>query len=136
MTATATRAIRNAIVAAIETDAALLVLLAGDRVYLRQAPANAPLPYIVLAAAGERDASRYGQPGHEGDESPRCWGETLWQADAVWEALYPVLHNRRLTVAGHTMVRGKLTRLTDLPDPDRTAWQIVTQYRPVTREAA
>lgn len=136
MTATASIAVRDAIVDAVFADLTLSALLQGERVYLRQMYANAPLPCIVLAPSGERESSRYGELGHEGDESPRCWGSTLQEAEAVWAALYPVLHNRRLTMPGHRMVRGKLIRLTDLPDPDRQAWQIVTQYRPMTREAA
>lgn len=135
MPATATVTVCGAIVAACLANGTLSALLAGDKVYLRRpVDPNAPLPYIVLGPAGERDASRYGEPGHEGDESPRCWGRFPWDADAVYAALYPVLHNVTLSLSGHRTVRGKLSRITDLPDPSGTAHQVVARYRILTRE--
>ncbi len=138
MTATAVIAVRNAIVAAILADAPLAALLQGDKVYLRRPPVpTAPLPYITLGPVSERDGSRYMDRGHEGLELPTCWGTTVWQADQVFAALYPVLHNRRLTLAGHVMrYPGKLVRLTDHADPDLKAHGVFCSYRVPSREVA
>jgi hypothetical protein len=127
---------RTAIVKAIAGDATLMGMLAGIGVHLRKMPANAPLPCIVLGPVPERPDSWYGEPGHVADEFPTCWGETLQEAEKVYAALYPVLHNRTLPLDGHRMIRGKLERLTDHPDPDVTAHGVFCRYRVTSREQA
>lgn len=129
--------VRDAIVAAIMADPTLMGMLAGDKVYLRQAEPNSPLPYVVLGPVSERDGSRFMQPGHAGLETPTCWGREIGEADRVYVELRRVLHNQRLVLNGHLMRRkGKLIRLTDHPDPEVTAHGVFCSYRVESRVAA
>ena len=135
---TATWSLQAALYTALTGDTGLMALLAHPTgfagVYARLAKAGAPLDYIVLGSSQETDNDTFGRPGKVGTEILHLWSTDIAKAKAIYAACERLLNRPRLTLAGHTMVRGRLEYLTDQTDPDGSAVQVVARYRAETAE--
>jgi hypothetical protein len=125
----------NPLRVAIET--ALNATAAGERVFDSEAQRDTPLPYIVFGTASEDEGGFYAKPGSNGSIQIKFWAEDSWAAQELYEQGKTALHRVALTVAGHTLVRGTLSRLTDFaePDPEIGGHVVVGVYRTETLEA-
>lgn len=126
---------RVGLLAALKTDPDLGPELAGEKVYVRSAPENSPLPYILLTQTIETDAAYMMQPGQEGIEDMSLWHVDPVSAQELYLLLYKVLNKTKIPITGHLQVRGSLTYLQDFPDPTREAHGITARWRARTINA-
>lgn len=132
---TATWPVQVAMEEALTADATLMALLTGEGVYARVGE-GAP-PYVVLGSSTEQDgAMSFGREGNEGTELIHCWGRQIAEAKAIYAEVHRILQNAALSLTGPTMLTGTVTYLTDQPDTESPAWQVVARYRWLAREAA
>lgn len=136
---TATWPVLVALEEALTDDATLMGLLAGEGVYARVAAGA--LPYVVMGSSTEQDgapagAGAFGREGNEGTETLHCWGRTIAEAKAIYAEVHRILHNQPLTLTGPEMLTGAVSYLTDQPDTESEAWQVVARYRWLARESA
>lgn len=124
------RDLQIAMVNAIEGDAPLAALLAGDKVYSGVVPEGSPLDYLQLGTSGESPgAHAFGMPGSTGEEEVHIWTADVskMSALAIYRELSRVL--ARLPLPAHTMLVGRCELVTVLADPSRTAMHGVVRYR-------
>lgn len=110
-------------------------VLGNPRFYRGVAPVSAVLGYFLLGLSTETEAGFYGQPGQQGTYRIHCWSDTPTNANRLYRWLKQQIHDRRLALVDHQMIRGTLTKLTDAPDPDWKAWQVESDYTVQSLEA-
>jgi hypothetical protein len=140
VSASPTIPLRNALVAVIKAGA---TILQGRMVYLEGSDAlrGAALPYVILGTGTEtpEGVSRYnGQEAHESTVQLKCWGNDKHQAEQAYEELKAKVDNVALTIAGHGIGRGRLSKLADLPEPNPEVGghQVVARLRLITQVVA
>ncbi len=133
---TAVISVREMLADRLKTDAALLGLLSGPKVFVGKVPSNTSLPYVELGQTTEtpEGAGYYHRPGHAGTESIHCWARTKWTAQQIFARLSDLLDAQRPVVVGHVVVKGVLEYVTDTagelsPSGDPKSWQVVARYR-------
>lgn len=99
-----------------------------------EVPSKAPLSYFLLGQAPESEAGYYGQAGQEGRYRIHCWADTPSSANRLYQWLRALIHDRRLLLQGHTMIRGSLSKGGEVPDADGKAWQVPAEYLVETLE--
>jgi hypothetical protein len=131
--ASADIALRKAIRDFLLTDAALLALLGGPRVY-DAPPRNAPKPCVVFARSRSRDWSAQGAPGREHDLALDVWSaqDGVREALDVAERLRVLLDDARLTLQGFTLVRLEAGELLAARDPALSLSQARLRLRALT----
>lgn len=135
--------VQVALEAALVADAPLVALLGTDatgvaKVYDSQAPGDAALDYVVIGDATEGRggaASTFGRGGHAGRIALHVWAATREAAAAIHAHVARILDGQRLTLAGHSMVIGRLALIASFPDPSG-AHHRVLHYETLTRPAA
>ena len=103
-------------------------ILGSPRFYRGVAPVGATLGYFLFGASGETEGAFYQQPGQDGSYRIHCWADTMTNANRLYRWLKQQVHDRILPLTDHTMLRGGLSKLTDQPDQDGKAWQVVAEY--------
>ncbi len=135
MSESAVAARRVGLIAAIKGDMALSDALKGEQVYVRRAPDGSPLPYVILGLTVETDRSYVMQPGQDGVEDMTIWHEDPVSAQELYVLFYRVLNNKKIALTDHIQVRGRLSYISDLPDPTREAYGVVARWRAQTVNA-
>jgi hypothetical protein len=111
-------------------------ILGSPRFYRGTAPTTAGLGYFILGQSSEVDTGFYnGQAGQDGRYRIHCWSTTPTHANRLYQWLKRLIHDQRLILQGHGMLRGSLSKLTDQPDADGKAWQVVADYAVESLEA-
>ncbi len=102
---TASFALQKAIHAALTTNAALLALLGGPRVY-DDVPRGAPFPYVTFAQSTERDWSTGSEEGGEHIVTLHVWSRAAGSKEAqeIIGAVRAALHDQALALTGHRLV--------------------------------
>jgi hypothetical protein len=138
MPPTAALALQGALTTGIEGDAALGLLLAGERVYSAgQVPDSAPRPYVVLGESSEFGRNKFQRRGVEGAETFHIWADDKETALLVYTHLVRLFDRTPLTYASeHGMVhrRGEMSLVTTLTDPLGPA-HAIARYRVLSRVA-
>lgn len=122
-----------ATVSAIEGSSELAVLLAGDKVFNTIVPIETPLPYCTVTTPAESEQNMFGNAGSVGSLQIDIWTRNALELGnseqlAIWDALYFLLHNRRLTVTGFRMLTGTLTLIAIQPDADGETLHGIVRY--------
>lgn len=122
--------IEVALAAAINADATLATLLAGDRVYSLWAPPNAPFDYITLGDVNESASSRFHRPGTITNETLHLWSRAGGKQGvaAIYAALVALLDGNVLALSDGRMLRGRMELTTVLADPDGKTAHGVARY--------
>lgn len=137
-----------ALVAAIEADATLQGLLAGDMIYNSEAPEGAELPYITLGFSTELDDNVFATPGTLAGQTLDIWtrkttitgGATAQLGNdsllAIYSAIRALLHHRPLSIAGFRHCIGTIQLQATMQDPDGKTLHGICQYQVISRESA
>lgn len=138
----AAAALTDALVAALEADAALAALLGATaedgRVYMGRAPDGAQPPYVTVGTSTEQPGGRaqsFGTRAFDGVEQIHGWtpGPDKRPALDLYGAVYAALDGAVLSVAGHALLTGRVSLVRTMPDPDDVAHHAVIEYRATTR---
>lgn len=99
-----------AIGAAIEGDATLAALLAGDKVYNGLAPEGSVFNYITLSNFNEAEKNLLGLAGTSSKATFNIWTRGQGEMDVltIYEALKVLFHNKRLILSAGRQIQGKL----------------------------
>lgn len=140
-----TVALRNALVAALEAGATILV---GDKVYMEgtvprllASGVAVKLPYVVVGTGSEtRDGvSHYNAVfRHENTAQLKCWGKDKNQAELVYAEVKGKLDQTALAISGHGTGYGLISKVTDFaePNPEVGGHVVVALYRITSQVAA
>ena len=98
-------ALQKALHTALTTNAGLLALLGGPRVY-DDVPRGAPFPYVTFAQTIERDWSTGGEEGREHVVTLHVWSRAAGSKEAqeIVGAVRAAIHDQPLALAGHRLV--------------------------------
>lgn len=99
-----------AIADAVENDAPLALLLAGDKLYNGLAPEGSQFNYITLSNFSESEKNMFNTPGSQGKGTFSIWtkGEGEMDVLTIYEALKALFHNKRLVLGAGRHIQGKL----------------------------
>ncbi len=106
-------------------------LLNTARVYRGMLPPGEEpdLSYFLLGQRSEDEGGYYNRRGHLGTYRVHCWSTTPDNAGRLYAWLHDLVHDERLGLADHDMVvGGKLRWVSEQPDPDGSAWQVIADY--------
>lgn len=123
-----------ALVAAVEGDAPLRALLAGDMIYSGEIPEGSPLDYVQIPTGAEDAVGHaFGVDGSEGETELHIWTKDTSRMSVL--VIYGHLRRllRRLPLDGHRMLAGRCDLVATMLDPDRAAMHGVVRYRWRTR---
>ncbi len=126
-------ALQKAIHERLTTDAGVIALLGGARVF-DDVPRGGPLPYITFANMSERDWSTGNDDGSEHIVALNIWSKAAGrhEADAIAEAVRASLHDQSLTLTDHRLVNMR-HEITDVRrDADGETYRAVARLRCVT----
>ncbi|HEX2552069.1 MAG TPA: DUF3168 domain-containing protein [Microvirga sp.] len=130
-------ALRQAILAAVQGDAALAALMGGS-VRLHDEPPRAAEPvYAVFGDVTAEDASTSSERGHEQDIALTVWSRegSARSGIEVAERLAVLLDDAPLALAGHHLVNLRLRSLSAGRDPDTGLARVTLRLRAVTEVA-
>jgi hypothetical protein len=129
--------LQKAIYTKLVTDAPLLALLGGARIY-DDVPRGAAFPYVAFGPSTTRDWSTGTEPGGEHAVTLRVWSKSGGEKEVhlVLEAIRAALHDASLTLAGHRLVslRHELSDAARASDGEIYAG--VARFRAVTEPTA
>lgn len=126
-------ALREALLARLSGDAALVALLGGPRIY-DEAPRGLTGVYAVFGEARVRDWSTGSDIGHEQELSIVVWSQP-GGAKAALEAagrIALLLDDVNLTLRGHRLVNLRLTNTVTRRDERANRWSATLWLRAVT----
>jgi len=129
MTATAVGPLQAALFAALATIP-MVVMPGGAKVFQEGnvqrefGDTKVTLPWIVLGGSVEPDDEHYFmQPGRSQEIQTKSWGSDRTEALALHAAVTQKLDGQRLTLAGHIMVRMRVSHLADFKEQGSPADQ-------------
>ena len=131
--ASASFALQKAIFSKLTTDAGVLAVLGGARVY-DEVPVRAEFPYVTFGQTTERDWSTSTEAGQEHIFTLHVWsrGRGRREADEILSAAGAALHNQVLTLAGYKLINLRHEFTDARRDPDGETFHGVSRYRAVT----
>ena len=131
--ASASFALQTAIFSKLTSDAGILGLLGGPRVY-DDVPSRSAFPYMTFGQTTERDWSTGTEPGHEHIFTLHVWSRARGrkEADEVMAAVEAALHNAALTLAGHQLINLRHEFSDARREPDGETYHGIARYRAVT----
>lgn len=126
-------ALREAVVARLAGDAALVALLGGARIH-DEPPRAAAGVYAVLSDTRLRDWSTGSDRGHEQDFSVTVWAQEGGARSALLAAarIEALLHDAPLVLAGHRLVNLRITAADTRRDGRANRSRIMLRLRAVT----
>lgn len=129
-------ALREAVVARLVSDARLLELLGGARVY-DEPPRGISGVYAVLSDTRLRDWSTGSDRGHEQDLSITVWAHEGGARSALRAAgrIDALLHDTALALDGHWLVNLRVTASNTRRDVRANRSRVVLRLRAVTEVA-
>ncbi|SER19963.1 Protein of unknown function [Faunimonas pinastri] len=126
-------ALQKAVYAALSSDALLVTLLGGSRIY-DEVPRNAAAPYVHL---GEMTASDWSTSTEEGAEI--AFAHAVWTRDpgrssglAIAERLVELLHEADLPLDGHRLVNLRHTKTETSRAEKPAGRRTLVRFRAVT----
>src|SRR5215213_8250410 len=132
----ATAALRAAIHAALNANAALTAVLGGTRVYDEPPPAPV-FPYVTLGEARVTDYSAGGEPGEEHQITLHGWSRQGGHREAhlIAGALLQALDDAPLAPAGHHLVNLRFALADIRREADGRTYHALVRFRAVTEPA-
>jgi hypothetical protein len=129
-------ALQQSIYATLTTDAAVLALLGGPRIY-DDVPQGAAFPYLTIGQSTLRDWSTGSEEGHEHTLTLHVWSREKGrkQTHAIIAALREALHDRALTLDGHRLINLRHELSEARREPDGDTYRGIVRYRAVTEPA-
>lgn len=127
------RALQQAVFAALSADAALTALIGPGRIY-DDVPQGSRPPYVTFGSATAHDWSTGSEPGTEHLFTLHVWSDTRGKLEAqeVLAAIRAALHEQALAVFGHTLVNLRHDRSETRRTPDGELIQGTARFRAVT----
>jgi Protein of unknown function (DUF3168) len=131
-----TWSLQQSIFAALGADAALTALLGAGRVF-DDVPQATPLPYVTFGHASARDRSTASEDGTEHIVTLHVWSAAggKKQTHEVLGALSAALHDRPLTLVGHSLINLRHEHSEIRRDPDGETVHGIARFRAVTEPA-
>lgn len=128
-------ALQKAIVSTLTSDAALVALLGGPRVY-DDVPNRSEFPFISIGQTTERDWSTGSDLGSEHVFTLHVWSRARGrkEADEVMAAAREALHDQGLALADHRLVNLRHEFSDARREPDGETFHGLSRYRAVTEE--
>ena len=132
-------ALQQALYSAITSNAQLLALLGGARIY-DDVPQTAAFPYLALGQSTLRDWSSGGGDG-DGDEHAltfHVWSRAAGRRETheIMSALKSALHDAALTLSGHRLVNLRHVLSEARREPDGDTYHGIVRFRAVTEALA
>lgn len=129
-------AVQQALYSRLATDAGVVGLLGGPRVY-DDVPVRAEFPYISFGQTTERDWSTGGEEGSEHIVTLHVWSRAHGrkEADEILAAARSVLHDAPLPLSGHHLVNLRHEFSDARRDPDGETYHGTARFRAVTEPA-
>jgi Protein of unknown function (DUF3168) len=128
--------LRAAIHGALTTDAALIVLLGGPKIF-DEVPLGAAFPYVTLGEARISDFSSGDAPGEEHQMTLHAWSRQGGHREAhlIAGALLQALDDAPLTLAGHALVNFRFAAADVRREADGRTYHALVRFRAVTEPA-
>lgn len=125
--------LQKAIYQALRSDAALVALLGGAKVY-DDVPQGAEFPYLTFGQSSARDWSTGTEAGHEHVLTLHVWSRAAGrrQIHAIMGTVETVLHDKSLALSGHRLINMRHEFSDARRDPDGDTYHGVVRYRAVT----
>ena len=135
MTAAAAE-LQKAIFASLSSDAALVALLGGVRIF-DQAPANVAFPYITFGRTSVYDWSTGTESGAEQLFTLHVWSKAKGKKEAleIMELARGTLHDAALALEGHSLVNLRLEFAEARYDDRNEAHRGLLRFRAVVEPA-
>jgi hypothetical protein len=129
-------ALQQSIYATLASDAAVLTLLGGPRIY-DDVPQGAAFPYLTIGQSTLRDWSTGSEDGHEHTLTLHVWSREKGrkQTHALMGAVHDALHDRDLALEGHRLVNLRHELSEARREPDGDTYHGIVRYRAVTEPA-
>lgn len=129
-------ALRTVLHEALSTDAPLLAVLGGPRVY-DTPPASPEFPYVTLGEAQMLDASTATEPGTEHRLVLHAWSRQGGhkEAHAIAAALQQALHDADLAPAGCHLVNLRATGADIRREGGGRTYHALVRFRAITEPA-
>ncbi|MCB1504687.1 MAG: DUF3168 domain-containing protein [Hyphomicrobiaceae bacterium] len=125
--------LQKAIYQALRSGAEVLGLLGSAKVY-DDTPQRTEFPYVTFGQSLVRDWSTGTEAGHEHVITLHVWSRAAGrkQVREIMAAIETVLHDRQLTVAGHSLVNLRHEFSDARRDPDGETYHGTVRFRAVT----
>lgn len=125
--------LQQAIFNSITTDATLLGLLGGPRIY-DDVPQSAAHPYLTLGQSISRDWSSVGDTGEEHILTLHVWSRAAGRKEAhqIMGAVRDCLHDRQLALTSHRLVNLRHEFSDARREPDSETYHGIVRLRAVT----
>lgn len=125
-----------ALVAALEADAPLTAILAGDQIYSGTAPEGSAFPYLTLGESTEGEFNKFMRRGNDTTCTLHIWSQVggKQQVLTIWGHLERILNRKKLTLtAPGEQLFGTAQLVTVVSDPDGITTHGVVRYRSLAR---
>src|SRR5262245_36105756 len=128
--------LQQSIFAALTADAALTALLGAGRIF-DDVPQGTPLPYVTFGQATQRDWSTGTEEGAEHLVTLHVWSAARGkkQAHEILGAVRSALHDRPLSLAGHSLVNLRHEHSETRRGSDREPIHGLARFRAITAPA-
>jgi Protein of unknown function (DUF3168) len=136
MPTAASVALRAAVHDALATDAALVNILGGAKVY-DEPPRTAAFPYVTLGEARIADFSAGGEAGEEHQLTLHAWSRQGGHKEAhrIAGALLQALDDAPLALTDHTLVNLRFAVVDVRREADGRTYHALVRFRAVTEPA-
>jgi len=136
MPTAASVALRAAVHDALTTDAALVNILGGAKVY-DEPPRTAAFPYVTLGEARIADFSAGGEAGEEHQLTLHAWSRQGGHKEAhrIAGALLQALDDAPLALTDHTLVNLRFAVVDVRREADGRTYHALVRFRAVTEPA-
>ena len=130
---TSSLALQQSIFAKLTTDAAVLSLLGGPRLY-DDTPQNAEFPYLTFGQSVARDWSTSTDAGDEHTVTLHAWsrGKGRRETFAILGAIQTALHDQTLVLDGHRLINLRHDFSDARRDPDGETLHGIARFRAIT----
>ncbi|HEY1244568.1 MAG TPA: DUF3168 domain-containing protein [Hyphomicrobiaceae bacterium] len=125
--------LQQSVFAALSADAALTALLGPGRIF-DDVPQGTALPYVTLGPATAREWSTGSEDGTEHAFTVHVWSGARGKKEAheMLGAVRAALHDRPLTLAGHSLINLRHERSETRRDRDGETIHGTARFRAVT----
>lgn len=125
--------LQKAINLALRSDAALVALLGGAKIF-DDVPQGSEFPYLTFGQSSARDWSTGTDTGHEHVITLHVWSRAAGrrQIYAIVGAVEAVLHDKSLTLSGYRLINLRHEFSDARRDPDGDTYHGIVRYRAVT----
>ena len=129
--------LQKAIYQRLKSDAALVSLLGGAKIY-DDAPQRTEFPYVTFGRSSLRDWSTGTEGGNEHVVTLHVWSRTAGrkQVHEIMGAIEGLLHDQALALSGWRLVNMRHENSDARRDPDGETYHGTVRYRAVTEPDA